>query len=315
VSALKTAPPDDLPVITARSWAMVATLGLVWGATFMGIELALEGFTPLWVATGRLTLAAALLCAVWAVRGGPVRLTADGRARWPFVLAVGLTGTMLPFMALSWGQTHVTSGFAGVCMAAVPLMVLPLAHVFVPGERLGWRRVAGFLVGFAGVAVLIGPGALASTGAEGEALGRLACLAAAGCYAVSSIVTRRCPPIDPVALASLTLLVGAAVALPIALAVDGPPAPPPAEALAALVTLALLPTAAATLLRVVVIRSAGPVFMNLVNYQVPVWSVVFGWALLGEALPPSLLTALALILAGLVLSQWRALGALFGRAA
>ena len=80
-------------------------------------------------------------------------------------------------------------------------------------------------------------------------------------------------------------------------------------------TLALLPTAAATLLRVVVIRSAGPVFMNLVNYQVPVWSVVFGWALLGEALPPSLLTALALILAGLVLSQWRALGALFGRAA
>ncbi len=313
MSALRTAPTDDLPVITARSWAMVATLGLVWGATFMGIELALEGFTPLWVATGRLSLAAALLCAVWAVRGGPVRLTADGRARWPFVLAVGLTGTMLPFMALSWGQTHVTSGFAGVCMAAVPLMVLPLAHVFVPGERLGWRRVAGFLVGFAGVAVLIGPGALAPTGAEGEALGRLACLGAAGCYAVSSIVTRRCPPIDPVALASLTLLVGAAVALPIALAVDGPPAPPPAGALAALVTLALLPTAAATLLRVVVIRSAGPVFMNLVNYQVPVWSVVFGWALLGEALPPSLLTALALILAGLVLSQWRALGALFGR--
>ena len=315
MSALKTAPPDDLPVITARSWAMVATLGLVWGATFMGIELALEGFTPLWVATGRLTLAAALLCAVWAVRGGPVRLTADGRARWPFVLAVGLTGTMLPFMALSWGQTHVTSGFAGVCMAAVPLMVLPLAHVFVPGERLGWRRVAGFLVGFAGVAVLIGPGALASTGAGVAALGGLGCLAAAGGAAGSSIATRRCPPIDPVALASLTLLVGAAVALPIALAVDGPPAPPPADALAALVTLALLPTAAATLLRVVVIRSAGPVFMNLVNYQVPVWSVVFGWALLGEALPPSLLTALALILAGLVLSQWRALGALFGRAA
>ena len=77
--------------------------------------------------------------------------------------------------------------------------------------------------------------------------------------------------------------------------------------------LGLVPTAFANLLRVLVVRSAGPVFMSLVNYQVPVWSVVLGALILAEPLPPSLLYAMALILAGVGLSQYGALRRLFGR--
>ena len=54
----------------------------------------------------------------------------------------------VPFMLLSWAQQFVTSGFTGVSMAAVALIVLPLAHVFVPGERMTLRRTIGFVIGF-----------------------------------------------------------------------------------------------------------------------------------------------------------------------
>ncbi|MBN2905741.1 MAG: DMT family transporter [Rhodobacteraceae bacterium] len=299
------------PEIRPVDWVMVATLGLVWGATFLVIEIALAGITPFWLASGRIGFAAALTGGIWAVRGG--RLFTGAARAWGAILAIGALSSAVPFMMLSWGQQYVTSGFAGVSMAAVALMVLPLAHFFVPGERMNARRVLGFGIGFAGVAVLIGGQAFESTGAAQEVPGRIACLAAAGCYAVGSILTRRLPPVDPVALSAVLLLVGAAVVIPVAWAVEGPPPLPDGRTLGALAVLGLLPTAGANLLRILVIRSAGPTFMSLTNYQVPLWSVMFGALLLNEPLPPSLLTALGLILVGVALSQWGSLRRLFGR--
>ena len=97
----------------------------------------------------------------------------------------------LPFTLLAWGQRQVTSGFAGITMAVVPLLVLPLAHVFVPGERLTPRKAAGFAIGFAGVVVLIGTGG--TEPGDAPALARLACVAASACYAIGAIVTRLAP--------------------------------------------------------------------------------------------------------------------------
>lgn len=299
------------PNITPRSWAMVGGLGLIWGATFLFIEIALQGITPFWLAAARIVFATALTCVIWLLRGGRFFLT-EARP-WLPVLVVGALSSAVPFMLLSWGQQYTTSGFAGVCMAAVALMVLPLSHYFVPGERLTPRRTLGFVIGFAGVLVLIGGQALTSTGAALEPLGRLACLGAAGCYAISSVTMRRLPPVDPIGLAAVPLMVGCALVVPLAFVVEGLPPRPDGQTLAILALLGLVPTAGANLLRVLVIRSVGPVFMSLTNYQVPMWSVILGVVILGEPLRPSLLAALGLILIGLALSQWGALMRLFGR--
>lgn len=301
----KPAPPNPTPA----NWAMVAALGIIWGATFMVIEVALRGITPFWLAAGRIGFAAILMCAIWVLRGG--RLFLSDARNWPVVTLIAALSTAVPFMLLSWGQQFVTSGFAGVSMAAVALIVLPLAHFFVPGERLGPLKILGFLIGFAGVVVLIGAQAFESTGARLEAAGRLACLGAAGGYAVSSVLMRRLPPVDAIGLAAILLLIGTGLVVPIALVVEGPVEMPSRETLLAIALLGLVPTAGANLLRVLVIRSAGPTFMSLTNYQVPVWSVIFGAAVLGEPLPPSLLLAMGLILAGVALSQSGALRALF----
>jgi drug/metabolite transporter (DMT)-like permease len=298
------------PNITRASWLMIFALGLTWGATFMVIEIALRGITPFWLAAARIGFAAALMTVVWLARGG--RLFLDKARDWPAMVVIGALSSAVPFMLLSWGQQYTTSGFAGVSMAAVALMVLPLAHFLVPGERMTLRRTAGFVIGFAGVVVLIGGQAFSSTGAVLEPYGRLACLGTAGCYALSSVWMRRLPAVDPIGLATVLLIIGAAMVIPAALIVEGPPPAVDGQTLAVLALLGLVPTAAANILRVVVIRSAGPTFMSLTNYVVPVCSVGLGALVLSEPLPPSLLWALALILAGVFLSQWGALRRLFG---
>ena len=298
------------PRITSGSWLSIATLGIVWGASFMFVELALESVTPFWIAAIRIILAGVVTTAVWNMRGGRF-YTSEARGAWPTIIIVGALSTALPFMALSWGQQFVTSGFAGVTMAAVALIVLPLAHVLIPGEQLTTRKILGFLIGFVGVVVLIGPDAFQSTGVRGEFLGQMACLFAAGCYAVSSVLLRRIPPVDPVGLSAVTLWIGGALVLVAALVYEGLPALPTAMGIAVLIVLGLVQTAIANLLRIHVARTAGPTFLSLVNYQVPLWSVIFGVLLLSEPLESSLFIAMVLILVGVALSQWRALRGLF----
>lgn len=304
----------DSPDITAKSWIMILILGFVWGGTFLVIEIALRGITPVWLAAFRIGFAALLTGAIWRFSGRGLFVDPPSRTALVQLALVGALSSAVPFMLLGWGQQYVTSGFAGVSMAAVALIVLPLAHVFVPGERMTLRRTLGLCIGFAGVVILIGAQAFDRSGNDLEWLGRLACLGVATCYAVSSIIMRRLPAIDPIGLSAATLMIGAFIVLVAAFTIEGPPPLPDGQTLAVLAALGLIPTAAANLLRVFVVRSAGPVFMSLVNYQVPVWSVVLGAAILGEPLPPALLYALALILAGVGLSQYGALRRLFSRA-
>ena len=226
---------------------------------------------------------------------------------------IGALSSAVPFMLLAWGQQFVTSGFAGVSMAAVALIVLPLAHFLVPGEQLTLRKGLGFVIGFVGVCVLIGAQAFETTGTSMEPAGRAACLGAASCYAISSILMRRLPPVDPIGLSTLLLLIGAALVVPMAVIVEGWPPLPDTTTILVVIALGLIPTAAANLLRVLVVRSAGPVFMSLTNYQVPVWSVVLGAMVLSEPLPASLTASMTLILLGVAISQWGALRRLFGK--
>ncbi len=289
-------------------WFLVVLLGMLWGASFMAVSVALPGYGPLTVAAVRIALGAAALLTV--ARATAHRLPdprqTDGRRAWRFAIALGLFSNALPFFFLGWSQQYVTSGFAGITMAAVPLFVLGLAHVFVPGERLTRSRVAGFVLGLAGVGLLIGPGIFASSGAALEGPARLVCVSAALCYAIGSIVTRRAPAVPLISFSAAALLAAAAIIVPVALAVEGLPSLSRGVPTLALLYLGIGPTALATLILVRVIRSAGPSFLSQVNYHVPVWSVIFGVAVLDETLPPQFLAALGLILAGLGLGRARA---------
>ncbi|MEL6647589.1 MAG: DMT family transporter [Pseudomonadota bacterium] len=297
--------------IAPINWLRISALGVIWGAAFMSTTIALEGAGPLTLVAVRLCLGAAFLLMLNLSRGKSVPAWRGAGRLWAFIFGMALLSNAVPFALLSWGQQHVASGFAGVCMAVVPLFTLPLAHLLVPGESMTWRRVLGFATGTIGVVVLIGPGAFAATGADLELLARLACVGAACCYAMGSICTRLSPQTDLLQLAAATLLVAALLFTPYALWSEGWPAWPDGRSLWALVYLGLLPTGIAQIILIQVIKDAGPVFMGLVNYMVPIWSVIFGITVLAEPVPSSLLLAMALILSGVGVSQYGPLKRLF----
>lgn len=189
---------------TLKNWLSILALGVIWGGTFMVVTIALRGYGPITVACARTTLGAMALLALSQILRRP--WPKPDRRMIAFLVAIGITNTALPFVLLSWGQQYVPSAFAGVSMAALPLFVLPLAHVF-SDEPLSRNKLVGVVVGFIGAIVLIGPGAL-SLGQGSEALGQIACLAAALSYATGSILTRQCPPVDSVVMATITLAVG-----------------------------------------------------------------------------------------------------------
>ncbi|MBQ2260311.1 MAG: DMT family transporter [Loktanella sp.] len=292
---------------TLFNWLSILTLGLIWGATFMVVAIALEGYGPLTVACARTSLGAATMLALMALLRRP--LPQFSRQIRGYLIWIGLLNTALPFALLSWGQQYVPSAFAGISMAALPLFVLPLAHLFTD-EKMQWRSALGVIIGFTGALVLIGPGVL-RIGTGWEPLGQLACIAAALSYAVSSIMTRRCPPIDPITMTALLLTIGSVALIPAMLLIEGIPDPAPLRPTIAILFLGVVPTALAALIRVATIRSAGTVFLTLVNYQVPLWSMLFGVLVLAEVLPLRFFAALALILFGLVISQWAGLKRLF----
>jgi drug/metabolite transporter (DMT)-like permease len=294
---------------TPRDWLLLAGLGFVWGASFMATKIATADFPPLTLAGGRLAVAAATLLAVLALRGGglPGFASAEERGFWRHAVAVAFLSNALPFSLLAWGQRHIDSSLAGVLMATVPLFVLPLAHQFVPGERMTRRRIAGFALGFAGVVVLVGPAATAALSGPADgpaALAVGACLATALCYASGSIVAKRAPQLGLVRFAAAALMIATAMVVPLAFALESPLSlRPSAETAAAVVYLGLVPTALATVMVLTLIRSAGPGFYTTVNYQIPLWSVVLGALALGESPEPRLGLALVLILAGVAVAQ------------
>ncbi|WP_424944323.1 DMT family transporter [Aliiroseovarius crassostreae] len=306
-----------MPSPTRLDWLTLAALGLMFGASFMGVSVALQGFGPFTIAAVRIALGAVILVTFAKISGRrmPALSAPNGPAIWASAIAMGAFSNAVPFFLLGWAQAHVASGFAGVSMAAMPLITLVLAHFLIAEERITLRRLIGILIGFIGVLVLIGPSAFESTGQVMENTARLVCLAAGACYAIGSIVARLCPDVDRRAFAATTLVAATVMIVPVALWQEAPPTQAPSTLpTLSLILLGIFPTALAQILLVILVRRAGPTFLSLVNYQVPLWAIFLGAALLGEDLPSSLIWAMGLILIGVAVSQLGALSRLFAKA-
>ncbi len=299
----------NAPRRSVQDWLLLAALVAMWGSSFMFIKLGIASVPTATLVAARLILGAAILLVMVYLRGARLpAFTGSGLRLWGNYLILALLGNCIPFTTITWGQHRTDSALAGILMAVMPLATLVLAHFFVSGERMTRNRVLGFILGFAGILVLMGPTAL--PGADGSALAalsQLAILFGALCYAGNSVLTKILARGDDILTASAAmLLVASVIALPIALVVDQPwTLAPSTSSVAAIVWLGVGPTAIATLFYFKLIGSAGPTFMSLVNYMSPAVAVFLGVALLGETPGLHAYLALLLILGGIAISQWR----------
>jgi drug/metabolite transporter (DMT)-like permease len=283
-------------------WLLLLALAGLWGTSFLFVKIAVREITPATLVAARFVIAASVLSV--AVRARGLRLPTSRRV-WSHYLLMGVVGNAVPFTLIAWGQIRVDVGLAGIMMGVMPLMTLLLAHFFVPGERMTPRMVIGFAVGFVGLVALFGPEALLEFGGESSALlSQLAIASAAICYAISTIIARRFATLDPLVSATTVMWITTAIMVPIALWVDRPwNLAPSVESIASVVWLGLFATALATILYFRVIQTAGPTFLSLINYMIPVVALAAGAIVLGEALVWTVLIGMALILAGLAISQ------------
>jgi drug/metabolite transporter (DMT)-like permease len=286
-----------------RHWLSLGALVLLWGSSYSLVEVALRALTPGQVAGSRILTGALVLGGALFLPGPPIP---RGGRFLALALAVALLGNCLPFFLISWGQARIESGLAGILAATTPLCVLVLSHWMLRDERLEGGQLAAFLLAFAGIVILLGVESLAGLGGSSERLlGSLAVLAAAFCYALSTVLARFMPGGRPLVVAAVVLGLAALVSGPLTL--PGLPALSglPRSALAAVAILGVFGTGLASVLYFRLVAEAGARFVSLLNFLVPVWAVALGTLLLGETLPASAWLALALILGGLVLTQRR----------
>lgn len=286
-------------------WGLIAILSVLWGGSFLFVELALVGLGPFTVVAARVSLAALTLL-LWLRIVGQA-LPSDRRA-WAAFLVMGLLNNAIPFSLITWGQGHIEAGLAAILNATAPFFTVLVAHALTRDERLSARKGFGIAIGFAGVVAMIGPEAL--DGLTGSILGQIAVVGASVSYAFAGVYGRRFAGI-PSAVAACGMLCGSSIMMiPTALVLEGAPrALPSAQILAALAALAVISTAAGYLIYFRVLARAGATNLLLVTFLIPPSAVLMGWAVLDERLSAGQALGMATILLGLAVLDGRIFGA------
>src|SRR5262245_1352658 len=283
----------------AREWLLLGALSVLWGCSFLFVELALRDLPVFTVALGRTGIAAAFLLLLLAATRAPLLPLVQ---RWREFLLLGALRAAIPMSLIVWAQTRIDSGVAGILNSTSPLFTMGIAHLLTSDDRLTPQKVIGCLIGLIGVVVMIGMEFLNQIG-DGVA-GQLAMLGATCSYGFAAVYARRLDTASNMASAAGMLSGATLLILPLALVVDRPWTLSPGPlSISALLALALLSTAIAFVVWFRLITTAGPSNTSLVTFLIPFAALGFGVLLLGEKPTLGSFLGLVVILAGLAVTQ------------
>ena len=298
------AAPTRLVAPSATQVALgFAAIYLIWGSTYLGIRYAVETIPPLLMMGVRHFLAG-LLVYVWARRSG---VPSPELRQWKFAVIAGAMLFLGGHGILAWAERVVPSGLAALLCATLPLWTVLLARVDGTERKLGIKAWLGILLGFAGVALLIGPDALRQ---------RLDLLAAAGVlssallWAVGTGYTRRVNmPASKILSAAMQMISGGVLLLVAGLGAGETRhfhiASLTLRSLAALAYLIVFGSIVAFTVYTWLVSVSSPSMVSTYAYVNPVIAVFLGWGLAGEPLGMRTLVATVVIVAGVVLVTTR----------
>ena len=278
--------------MTRRAWILMLALAALWGASYMFIEIALDGgLSSTFLVFARLALGVLVLAPIAYSRGafGAIRRNLPVLS---FISLVHITG---PFLLITVGQHHVTSSMAGILIASAPIFITIIATVYAHDDRLGPLGIFGIVLGMLGITLLFGVDLSGTT--ETLLAGGGILLAAFG-YAVGSIIAkRRLSEVPPVGIATATIGLGALWLVPVA-PFTAPASVPDLGTIAAMVALGAGGSGLAFLIFYVLNAEVGPSRSSIVAYIAPFFSVIYGVTLLDEPFGAATAAGLVLILAG-----------------
>ncbi len=280
--------------MTRRGWLLFGTLSLCWGIPYLFIRIAVTELDPVVVAFGRTALGALLLLP-FALRS---RALAPLRAHWRWLLLYTGLEIVGPWVLLGHAETRLSSSTTGLLIAMVPIVAAVILTA-TGQDRLGPRRVAGLLIGLAGVALLVGLDVHVE-----DFVAILQILGVVIGYAIGPIIiSRQLADLPPLGVITASLLIAAVVYAPFAVVLR--PATVSPAAVGSVVVLAVVCTAVAFLVMFALIAEAGPARMTLITYVNPAVAIGLGALVLGEPITTGLLLGFPLIIVGSVLGTWR----------
>lgn len=274
--------------MTRRGWALFLAMCLVWGIPYLLIKVAVRDISPASVVFLRTAIGALVLMPIAIGRGRLRELL----PLWPAIIGFTLAETAIPWLLLSDAELQLSSSLSGLLIAAVPLVGAVIAAI-IGQERLDLRRLAGLLVGLAGVAALLG---LDLGGGNLRAVGEVGIVVLG--YAIGPmIVARKLSGVRQLDVIAVSLAICALGYAPFGIS-QLPARLPGPDVVASIVVLGLICTATAFVLYFSLIGEIGPVRATVFTYVNPAVAVLLGVTVLGEPLRSAMALGFVLILAG-----------------
>jgi len=283
--------------VSRRGWALFIAMCLIWGIPYLLIKVAVSDISPVTLVFFRTVIGALILVPIALARGN----LAPALPHWRWIALYTAVEVALPWFLVSDAELRLSSSLTALLIAATPFVGVVLGRLTGSDDRFDARRLFGLVVGFVGVAVLVGLNvSVRDLGAAGE-IGLVAI-----CYAIGPlIISRKLTDVPPIGVVAMSLVLPAIVYAPLGLT-HLPAAMPPPQVLLALGLLGVVCTALAFLLFFALIAEVGPVRATVITYVNPAVALALGVALLGEPLTIGAGVGFALILAGLFLATRRA---------
>jgi len=284
--------------VSARGWLLFAAMGVIWGIPYLLIKLAVAEIDPATLVLGRTAIGTALLLPVALLRSDVRAL----RPHWRLLLVYTTVEVIAPWFLLSHAEQRLSSSLAGLLIAGVPLVGAILAWLTAHDDRPDAARVAGLLLGLAGVGLVVGFNVAADDLIAVVEVG----LVVIG-YAIGALLIARLRAVPSIAVVASSLAIAALVYLPFGLA-RLPATLPSAQALWSVAILGVVCTALAFIVFFALIGEVGPNRATVITYVNPAVAVALGVKLLGEPLTLSIAAGFALIALGSFLGTRRARG-------
>lgn len=276
-------------------WLLFATIGTIWGASFLFIAIGLEAFRPGLVTWLRIVFGAA---ALWSFGGARVRIR---REDVPRLVVLALTWVVLPFILFPLAQGSVNSAVAGMLNGAAPIFTAVIASILLR-RAPGRRQLVGIPIGFAGVAAIA---LSAASGGSSQALGVVLIVVATICYGIAfNVATPLQQRYGSLPVMAGILAIGAMLTAPIGL-VSLAGSTFAWDALAAVAALGLVGTGFAFVLMGRLVGRVGPTRASIVGYLIPVVALGLGVVFRGDEVGPIGVVGVVLVIAGAYLTSRR----------
>jgi drug/metabolite transporter (DMT)-like permease len=282
-------------------WVLFGLLGLFWGSSYLFIKIGVETLPTFMLIAGRLGIGSLLLAAV--LLASRERLPRSPRV-YGHLVVLALINIVIPFTLITWGEQSIDSALAAILNSTVPLFTIVLAALVFVDEAITVNRVAGLVVGFAGVVILT---SRSLGGSESSVLGELAMIGSSISYAAGSVYARKMVRgLRPMVPAFFQVFIAFLITASLALLTEAPSgvAIQP-EAAFAVLWLGIFGSGLAYLLFYRLLRDWGSTRTSLVAYLLPVVGIVLGYAVLGETVDARILLGTALVIGGVALVNSR----------